>query len=446
MLLTLHYISFITTILFFLLFAVTSVREKRTRAAIISLIFVIISIIAGIYIVSLSEANSLSFYVFPVSILLFFLAFFIPTGSGRKIRISDNAEKIDERDTMFARAEYKPGTTKYDSYYKRRSELKAIDDSLRKLPGLLSPDSKYFDAIRAKYIKSVFETIASMTASVDGDISKTIMNESPEQFTNTIKELVKQLGAVEVGVAKLRQRFVYSHVGRGPEPYGSEIINEHQNVIAFSVEMKYEKVEEAPRIGITEETARGYLRAAMISISLARHIRAMGFPARAHISDSNYQILLPPVAYDAGIGELGRHGYIISPTYGSRIRLGAVTTDLPLVIDKPINFGVQDFCDQCNRCAINCPSAAIPEGGPENVRGVQKWQLNIEACFKYWCSRGTDCGLCMKVCPYSHPPSLIHNLVRIGIRNSAIARRISAYGEDLFYGKKIPTKLTVFDD
>jgi ferredoxin len=433
-----HYLSISIAAVLFILFAITSIREKRPRAALICFIFVIIIITAGIIIANLIQSNSFALFIFPACLILFSLIFFIPTGSGRKIEISENSEKIDERDTMFARAGYKPGTTKYDSYYKRHPELKDIDDNLRKLPGLLSPDSKYYDAIRAENIEATFETIASMTTSVDGDISDKKINDSPDKFTPAIKDLVKQLGANEVGIAKLRQNYIYSHVGRGPEPYGARIENNHKNVIVFSVEMNYEKVEEAPRIGLTEETAQGYLKAANISISLARHIRAMGYPARAHISDSNYQIMLPPVAYDAGIGELGRHGYIISPTFGSRIRLGAVTTDLPLLIDKPIDFGVQDFCDRCKRCAVNCPSAAIPESIPEEVLGVQKWQLNIEACFKYWCSIGTDCGLCMKVCPYSHPPSLIHNIVRVGIRNSVIARQISVYGEDLFYGKKVP--------
>ncbi|MEE9442349.1 MAG: reductive dehalogenase domain-containing protein [candidate division Zixibacteria bacterium] len=433
-----HYLSISLAAIIFLMFVVTSIREKRPRAAIISFTFAIIIIATGIIIINVAESNSLALYVFPAFLIVVFLIFFVPTGTGRRIEITDNAEKVDERDTMFARAGYKPGTTKYDSYYKRHPELKDADDNLRKLPGLLSPDSKYYDAIRAEHIEAIFKTIASMTASVDGDISKNKIIESPEKFTHKIKNLVMQLDAVETGVAKLRQNHVYSHVGCGPEPYGSGIKNRHQNVIVFSVEMNYEKVEEAPRIDITEETARGYLKAAVISISLARHVRDMGYPARAHISDSNYQIMLPPVAYDAGIGEIGRHGYIISPTYGSRIRLGAVTTNLPLEIDNPINFGVQDFCDRCKRCAVNCPSAAIPDCAPETIRGVRKWPLNIEACFKYWCSIGTDCGLCMKVCPYSHPPSLIHNLVRVGIKNSAIARKISVYGEDLFYGKRVP--------
>jgi len=119
------------------------------------------------------------------------------------------------------------------------------------------------------------------------------------------------------------------------------------------------------------------------------------------------------------------------------MRLGAVTTSLPLEIDHPVSFGVQDFCRRCKKCAENCPSASIPQDGVSEVRGVYKWQLDIEQCYRYWRVAGTDCGLCMRVCPYSHPPTFIHNLIRTGLRRSAFARQVSVWGDDLLYGRRI---------
>jgi reductive dehalogenase len=209
--------------------------------------------------------------------------------------------------------------------------------------------------------------------------------------------------------------------------------------VAFDVEMSYSSVQQAPRMPITEESAQKYLMVAMISITLARYIRMLGHSARAHIAGSNYQVMLPPVAYDAGLGELGRLGYLISPRFGPRMRLGAVTTDLPLIPDAPIRFGVQDFCESCLKCATQCPSASIPRTGKSVVRGVEKWQLDIESCIRYWRKIGTDCGLCMKVCPFSHPESPPHQVIREGIRRSSFARWISVHADDLFYGGR--TKL-----
>jgi reductive dehalogenase len=255
-------------------------------------------------------------------------------------------------------------------------------------------------------------------------------------MTARIKQVALHLGAAEVGVTHLDPAFVYSHVGRGPEPWGAPIRNQHRYAIAFTLEMDYDYVEQAPGVGITEESAREYLHGALISITLAQFIRQLGYTARAHIAGSNYQIMLPPVAHAAGLGELGRFGYLISRKYGARVRLGAVTTDLPLVPDTPVVFGVQDFCDKCKRCAVNCPSGSIPLGAKSRVRGVRKWPLDVESCLHYWRYLGTDCGLCMKVCPYSHPPALVHELVRRGISRSSFARSVAVFGEDLFYGRR----------
>ena len=274
-----------------------------------------------------------------------------------------------------------------------------------------------------------------MIDDVDGDINPMKIDSTPEQFSRIIKDFSLYLGADEVGLAKLNPAWVYSHVGRGPEPWGSQIENNHKYAIAFTFEMDYDQVEGAPGMPITEESARQYLRATTISLALAEYIRSIGYPARAHISGSNYQIMLPPIAGDAGLGELGRFGYLISAKYGARVRLGAVTTDLPLIPDKPITLGVQDFCVKCKRCADVCPSGSIPKGDKVNVREVEKWPLQVETCLHYWRVIGTDCGLCMKVCPFSHPPNLVHNLIRSGIKRSSFARSISVYGENLFYGR-----------
>jgi ferredoxin len=71
------------------------------------------------------------------------------------------------------------------------------------------------------------------------------------------------------------------------------------------------------------------------------------------------------------------------------------------------------------------------------VRGVEKWPLRVEQCLRYWRLAGTDCGLCMKVCPFSHPPTLVHNIVRAGVRRSSFARTVSLRGDDLFYGRNV---------
>ena len=55
-----------------------------------------------------------------------------------------------------------------------------------------------------------------------------------------------------------------------------------------------------------------------------------------------------------------------------------------------------------------------------------------------WTKLGTDCGRCVAVCPYSHPDNLLHGLVRAGVRNSSLFRRLAIRLDDVFYGKTPP--------
>jgi len=422
------------------IFAITSIRESRPRAAIVAAICLAIFVCVwfGSYFILSLSALVLWFAV--ALVMMITLLFIMPIGTTGGIEIGEITGRADERDIMFAREEYQPGTDKYETYYAMRPENREIDDKIRSLPELLAPGGRYYDPIRSPYADSIFKVIRELIDKVDGRIAPSRTRVDTATITDQIKKMILHLGADEVGIAPLNSMFVYSHVGRGPEPWGAPITNNHKFAIAFTTEMDYRQVEAAPRVPITEESAAKYLKGAAISISLAQFIRDLGYPARAHISGSNYQIMLPPVAHDAGLGELGRHGYLISPRFGSRIRLGAVTTDLPLLPDKPIKFGVQEFCEKCRRCAISCPSGSIPKGGKSVVRGVNKWPLEVATCFKYWRLIGTDCGLCMKVCPFSHPPSFLHNFVRSGIKRSAFARRLSIWGEDVVYGKKVKSE------
>lgn len=422
--------------LFLTLLVGSSISERRPRAVWISLLFLSVFAVfwVGWYFFMPDRAAALYLPLAVVGILM--VLFFAPFGHSPVIDTEKCEGRVDERDVMFAREEYQPGTEKYELYYAARPELQKTDDRLRRLPELLEPGGRYYDPERSGKVVAAFREIEDLTVDVDGDVAEQRQESDPEAASAELKERLFDMGAAEVGIARLNPEFVYSHVGRGPEEWGRPIVNNHRFAVVFSLEMDYHAVEGAPDLPITEESVRCYQRAADMSIDLARRIRSQGYPARAHISGSNYQIMLPPIAQDAGLGEVGRCGYLISSKFGARIRLGAITTDLPLVADQPISFGVQDFCTKCVKCADNCPSSAIPKDSVQSVRGIDKWPLNVERCLHYWRVIGTDCGLCMKVCPYSHPPTLVHNVVRFAIRRSAIARTLSVWGDDLIYGRK----------
>jgi reductive dehalogenase len=191
----------------------------------------------------------------------------------------------------------------------------------------------------------------------------------------------------------------------------------------------------APHGPAIMESAQQYLNAGGIAIQIAEFIHALGYPARAHL-DGNYRVVCPLVARDAGLGEIGRMGLLMTPELGPRVRLAVVTTDLPLIPDsRRRDPSVIEFCTRCKKCAVACPSRAISFDDRHEIDGVKRWQINSEACFTYWCTVGTDCGRCVRACPYAHPNNILHNSVRFGVRRFPLFRRAAIKLDDWLYGR-----------
>lgn len=422
--------------LFFLVFALTSFGEKERkvlwRSALIFFIFLIVHLSLPFIREPLGSWLAGSVFVFIVMGIL--LLVFYPL-KRQTTEIVGEQKKIDERDIIFARFEYVEGTEIFDEYYKRRPGYKGIDDRIRKLPNILSPSHLRKNPWLFSLAAAECDFSRHQLTRVDGDVNKEKVESSPTENACRIKAIIEYLGSDVCGICSLDQAYVYSHVGRGPQPYGQEIINTHKHAIVFALEMDLEMVHSAPKAPVIVETEKKYVEGAMVSILVAELIRRLGFPARAHIAGSNYQAILPPLGWQAGIGELGRLGTLITYKYGPRARLGLVTTDLPLALDKPVASGIQDFCQKCQKCARNCPAQAIPLGEKVEENGVLKWVLNREECYRYWRKVGTDCALCISVCPYSKPDNLLHNAIRKMVERSAAAQTLSVWGDDFFYGR-----------
>ncbi len=344
--------------------------------------------------------------------------------------------QIDERDILFARARLRRGSPEYVAYYGSHPEKQNVDDEIRALPGLLSPRSALADPLLFTSPEASFALTGALRDAVDGPVASPAQDFSPAAVSVYLKKLARYYGALGVGITRLEPYHIYSHVGRGTGAYGETIRLEHEWAIAFTVEMDRAMIAANPKAPGVMESAKEYVESARVAVQLAAAIRAMGYPARAHI-DGNYRVVAPLGARDAGLGEIGRMGLLMTPRQGPRVRLGVVTTRLELVADgrKP-DPAVLDFCTVCQKCAVCCPSQAIPQGPRQEINGVLRWQIDGESCYRYWCRVGTDCGRCMTVCPYSHPDNLYHNLVRRGIAHSYLFRRAALFLDDLFYGHK----------
>ena len=126
-------------------------------------------------------------------------------------------------------------------------------------------------------------------------------------------------------------------------------------VVAMAFEEDYHAITNSPGRIASAGVGNGYSRMANTAFFMAEFIRALGYRA---LPAGNEVGLSIPMAVDAGLGEVGRLGVLITPKYGPRVRLAKVITDMPLGIDRPIRFGVREFCEVCMLCATHCPSGS----------------------------------------------------------------------------------------
>jgi reductive dehalogenase len=263
------------------------------------------------------------------------------------------------------------------------------------------------------------------------------------ELTNGIKKVATFFGAALVGVCKLDRRWVYSaaYPLRDQKSTPNEVPDAYQYAVVVAIEMDYKAIGCSPTSPSSAATGLGYSKMAFSAGLLAHYIRGLGYQAVACGNDTACSI---PLAIDAGLGELARNGLLITPAFGPRVRLAKVLTDLPLVPDRPIEFGVWDFCMQCEKCAVKCPSQSIRYGEPtdkpnniSNREGLFRWPINAETCLAFWAANGTDCSNCIRSCPFNKPPGWLHDMVRWGVRTLPRLNPFFLWMDDVCgYGKQ----------
>jgi hypothetical protein len=336
---------------------------------------------------------------------------------------------------IFARMRLQPITPEWDHYYSAHPIEAQQDAKARNLPGLLSPGSSYYNPLTFSSANSSFSVIDYLHSVIPHPKSSKSKDFEPEKLTSYIKNWAKHLGVHSIGVAELKDYHLYTVRGRG-ENRGKTVEKKHPLAIAFTVEMDYRNVQSAPASSIVLESSQQYLKSATIALQLANMLKGLGFDSRAHI-DGDYELICPLVARDAGLGEIGRMGLLMTPKLGPRARIAVVTTNAPMLVDSYVQDPtVIEFCRFCKKCADCCPGRSIPAGDMLAIDGVSRWQIDADSCYQYWCTTGTDCGRCISVCPFSHPSNVMHNAVRHLIRRSNTMARLAYIADDWLYGRK----------
>lgn len=340
--------------------------------------------------------------------------------------ITDAVQRIDARDTAYelaARGEYG----------------EAVQKSVkRKLP------EKY--PLSAAQ-KDVIDHIALVEGHPVAQ-HKAPISQEPAILTRHIKSAGYFLKADLMGACRVPESAYYSHDKRG-----DPIEARHENAIVIVMRKDWQAMHASSgRDWMGDPISfQAYQHLGLVAETLANYIRRLGWEASPQYGPSfvgRYSVLLPPLLLAAGIGEVSRAGIILNPYLGLGFKAAAVLTDMPIEPDKPIDFGLQSFCQNCKICAQNCPSKAISTGDKVIYNGYETWKLDTRRCasFNFTNKKGTMCNRCVKSCPWGNPPTRPHNLVRTMVMKSHIAQTIAIRAAYLLgLGKDHPDEKWWFD-
>ncbi|MFC1967967.1 reductive dehalogenase [Chloroflexota bacterium] len=254
-------------------------------------------------------------------------------------------------------------------------------------------------------------------------------------MTRLVKKAALLFGAEIVRITRIDQRWVYQDI---------DIPHEYAIVVAVSHVPSLIKTAPSHLSGLGSHDS--YSRLKFITTQLADFICGLGYDAAyRETRGPKMEMLMVPLALDTGIGEFSRNGRVLSPEFGINMRLKAVTTDLPLEVDRPVSFGVHEFCMACENCATYCPANAIPFGPPTeeplgiyNNPGLRKWYVNAERCLTFWSinkKKWTSCGgRCIAACPWNKPLNTFHNMVRwAAIHSPSVVKKMLIQSDEAVY-------------
>ena len=250
------------------------------------------------------------------------------------------------------------------------------------------------------FAMSMVSLIKRMVPEQDGEVKGNGSGKykDPGENAKALKSISYLLGSEITGICEIPEYAWYSN-----RKDGSEIPYKHKYAVVMLIDQGYETMEGASGDDFISgaQSMRAYMRGAEIAGVMAEHLRANGFPSRPQ-TNADSDVIHTSLVMWAGLGELSRIGEVVlNPFIGPRLKTVVMTTDMPLEVDKPIDFGLQNFCSNCLKCARECPCDAISWGDKVMFNGYEMWKPDVERCSRYRLTnpKGLACGRCMKTCP-----------------------------------------------
>lgn len=348
---------------------------------------------------------------------------------------TSSAERYDERDHMFSRANLVGHPDLARAHHANRPEHREVDERVWALPALGGSGSRYHDPAVAPVADAAFSVLERSYRPLAERSIAPRSEVGLAELAATIRLIATKYGAADIGFARTLPHHWYRVAGRQARRWGAPVEPRHGTAIIIVIAMDFHAIQKAPTLPVLLESSRQYVTAAVIAHVIAEYLSSQGHEATAHV-DGNYEVICAPLAQDAGLGHVGRLGIFMHRRLGPCVRLSVVTTDLELPVTRGDHRYMEAFCEICRKCAESCPSRSIPTGGRPTSRGFSHWSIDQESCYTFWRRIGTDCAMCIRSCPFTKPDTALHRVVRWFIRRNPMNRRLALLADDLFYGRR----------
>lgn len=206
------------------------------------------------------------------------------------------------------------------------------------------------------------------------------------ELNRLLKEKAAEAGLSAVGVAQYDPKYTF-------EQHQGKAVGDR--MIVCVLEQEHERTQLAPSCTAEKLALTTYAEMLEKMVKISEWLQSLGYQARCETyTGENIYI---HYGVQAGLGQLGLNGQLLTPQAGSRCRLAGITTNAPIAFDEPVDYGLEGVCDACQICVRRCPAGAIP-ANRKDYRGVVKPKLNTKRCFPV-VTLVDGCAICMKTCP-----------------------------------------------
>jgi ferredoxin len=236
----------------------------------------------------------------------------------------------------------------------------------------------------SKYIRGTFKGFQQARKTKYGNEKNTKTEVGPS-FWVKFEQKARELEVDLIGYTPVNVNYIFN----GLKVYG-------KNAIVLGMEMKWDKIKEAPGAICEIEVFRVYKVLGDVTIELAEYMKDLGYKSEAHHPFGG-KLLYGPHATATNLGIMGRNGLILTPEFGPRQRWSIITTDAEIPTTKEKDFSeLKEFCEKCGACVRECRGGSVLETPIEKENGVIT-HIDRSKCIQSILDNNY-CSYCLKIC------------------------------------------------